>query len=362
MKILLAHSGENLKARQSLDLWRLIRPFRELEKHVDWQIDRQDTIIDERLMNSADQINLNELAGELERIGQYDIVWTGYFPDEVLFDALMFVREKYGTKIVIDCDDDFWNVPPDNPLWRQENVEHDLAATKYVILETPYLVTSSVPLLKHYRQLRDKPTYLMQNYIGGYEHRPFNNGSDVVISFFGSVTHVKDLERTGFDKALRRLMKAHPQVRAGAVGLEIKTMTGTLRKRYTMHPGMPGIDWLTKLWPNINADIAVAPLQDNTFNRSKTNIKWQEAAMIPAAFVGSNVPPYLGTVEDGKTGLLVDDGEDNWYNALEKLVLDASLRKELAHNAAAKVKAEWMIADNWPKLKTIVEDIYNHEP
>jgi len=360
LRVLITHSDPSFKARESIDLWRIIRPFAELKKHVDWQIDSQDYLIDHKLIDKKNRVNTEKLVKELERIGTYDIVWTGYFPDAVLFDCMQFVHEKFGTKFVLDADDDFWNIPPSNPIWRQENMESNISQIQYCITNTPYLVTSCPNLQEAYKKHRPSgKTYLLPNFIGGYKHKPFDNGDSVVISFFGGVSHKKDLEKSGFMEALKLIMKKYPYVSAGSVGLEMK-MTGTLKKRYTFNPGIPGQEYVKKLWPAINADIAVAPLEYNIFNRRKTNIKWQETAMIPAAFVGTDIPPYKGTVKDGVNGLLVREGVEPWFNALESLVTDKSYRQKLAENARAEVEKNWSIEKNWEQLKEIVEDIHAH--
>lgn len=356
LRILLTHSDPKLPARESIDLWRIIRPFAELEKHTDYQIDHQDYLINQDLFDKTNKVKAEDVAKEVQRLGEYDIVWTGYFPDAILFDTMIFVQEKFGTKFVLDVDDDFYNIPKTNPIWKQEDAEKNVSAIQYAIEQTPFLVTSCKNLYDWYSSKRENKTYILENYIGGYKHRPFDNGKNVVISFFGGVSHKKDLENTGFTEALKQIMKKYPQVHAGSVGLELK-LTGTLKKRYTFEPGIPGEQYVTKLWPSINADIAVAPLEDNIFNRRKTNIKWQETAMIPAAFVGSRIPPYFGTVNE-KTGILVRSGVEFWYDALERLVLDEKLRKTLADNAKAEVEKNWSIETQWVKLKEIIEDIY----
>ncbi len=362
MKILVAHSDPGFKERHAIDIWRIVRPFAELEKHVDWQIDYRPHLIDQSLMNPDDTIPADALIKELQKLGEYDIVWTGYFADAVLLDALVFASQQFGFRLVVDCDDDFWSIAPSNPIYRKPSGVKDVQETRYVLENTPFLVVSTQNLKDGMDKRRTGKSYILPNYIGGYKHKPFDNGSDCVIVFFGGAAHRPEFEKTGFLPALKRLMKTYPNVRAGAVGVDFPGMTGTLKKRYTFHPGKPGQAYLDELWPNINADISVAPLLDNTFNRRKTNIKWLETALIPAAFVGSNIPPYAGTVENDVTGVLVENTEDAWYAALEKLVLDKALRLKLAHNALEAVKREWLVENKWQTLKTIIEMVYSEKP
>lgn len=361
MKILLSHSDSKLLDRESIDIWRVIRPFKELAKHVDWEIDHVEYLIPTELFNSDNRANAEEIAREVEKLGQYDIIWTSYFPDAVLFDTMLFVQAKFGTKFVLDVDDDFYNIPMSNPVWKAKDANKNIQEIQYIIESTPYLITSCPNLYNSYskiRTLEDLRTFTFPNLIGDYSHKPFDNGKDVVIAYAGGISHTKDLENTGFLEALRLLMKKYPQVRAGSVGIELKKLTGTLRKRYQFIPGKPGNAWTEELFPAINADIYVAPLENTEFNRKKTNIKWLESAYIPAVFVGSKTPPYSLTVINDKTGVLVRDGVEFWYSALERLILNKTLREQIAQNALKEIEEKWTIKNKWHFLKEIVEEIY----
>ena len=364
MKILLSHSNGNLKDRESIDIWRVIRPFKELEKYVDWEINHTEYLIPSELFSSDNRVNAEELAQEVEKLGQYDIIWTSYFPDAVLFDTMLFVQAKFGTKFVLDVDDDFYNIPLSNPIWKSADANKNVAEIQYIIENAPYLITSCPNLYQSYstiRELEDLRTFMFPNLIGDYSHKPFDNGKDVVISYAGGISHTKDLENTGFLEAVKLLMKKYPQVRLGSVGIPFKKITGTLKKRYTFTPGLPGKAWIDTLFPSLNADIYVAPLENSEFNRKKTNIKWLESAYIPAVFVASKTPPYSLSVINDKTGVLVRDGVEFWYATLEKLVLDKELRQNIAKNALKEIEKNWSIKNNWTLLKNIVEEIYESD-
>lgn len=348
MKILLIHSGS--PARESVDLWRIIRPFKELSKHVDWQIDHRPDLIPRSLYDKDAKVDTEELIKELEKLKDYDIVWSSYFPDATMFDCMMFVQMKYGTKFVLDCDDDLYNVPKHFPLWSQVGYK-GIKELQYTVEETPYLVVSTPYLKKHYESKRQAPTYLLKNYIGkDFVHKPFNN-KEVVIGYFGSITHKVDVLDTGFVEALQMIIDKYPNVHVLAVGQDLGNYLP--KDRYTYHVGKPGKSWVEEIWPNINCDIATGPLIDDKFNKSKSNIKYLEATLIPSVFVASNVEPY----KDIK-GILTDNSTEGWYEALEKLVLDEELRKKLLKQAQEDVKLNWTIEYNWPELRDIVSLIF----
>lgn len=355
MKILLTHSDPELPARESIDLWRIIRPFKELAKHVDWQIDHQPYLIDPKLISKkTSKVQTDKLVKELERLGQYDIVWTSYFPDATLFDCMMFMSQKFGTKFVLDVDDNMYEIPKTNTIWKDKNAAKNIKEMQYMIEHTPYLVTSSRILQQDYKLRRTNPTYFLPNYISEeYKHKPFDNGDKIVVGFFGGAAHEQDFKASGALQALKLLIKDYKNIHVGSVGMKLDLP----KDRYTFYPGKPGQAWIDEVWPNINIDISLAPLEDNVFNRCKTNIKWLESALIPAAFVATGIPPYSHSVKQRETGLLVQNTTEQWYNAIEELVTNQVLRHKLATHAESEVRLAWSIEHKWDKVKALVETI-----
>jgi hypothetical protein len=90
----------------------------------------------------------------------------------------------------------------------------------------------------------------------------------------------------------------------------------------------------------LDLDIGLAPLADNPFNACKSPIKWLEFSALGMAGVYSAVPAYLGVIEQGKTGLLVDNVTEKWINAIKLLIDYPELRLELALAAQLKVYQE----------------------
>lgn len=84
-----------------------------------------------------------------------------------------------------------------------------------------------------------------------------------------------------------------------------------------------------------NMDIAIAPLQDNPFNDSKSEIKVAECGRYAVPLVASNVGCYDETIKNGHTGYLVDNGprnKNNWVKYLTKLIKEHSHRERLGYN------------------------------
>jgi glycosyltransferase involved in cell wall biosynthesis len=125
--------------------------------------------------------------------------------------------------------------------------------------------------------------------------------------------------------------------------------------RLTVVPKQP-----LSTYPRIfgHIDIGCAPLNDETFNRSKSPIKAMEFAAGGAAVCASPLV-YNTLVRDGITGFLCETS-DHWETALSALVEDEVLRREMAKMLLDEVERDHVLQDQaykWPEAwRAIVAD------
>ena len=83
-----------------------------------------------------------------------------------------------------------------------------------------------------------------------------------------------------------------------------------------------------------HTDIAIAPLQMNAFNDSKSDIKIAECGRYGVPLVASNVGCYSDIIQNGVTGYLLppDAPKLEWVRILSKLIKDKKLRQEMGQN------------------------------
>lgn len=79
--------------------------------------------------------------------------------------------------------------------------------------------------------------------------------------------------------------------------------------------------------------IALAPLERTEFHSFKSCIKYLDftSANIPTVF--SNVPPYADCITHLENGLIVDNEQNQWYEAIQLLMNDRSLRRKILSTA-----------------------------
>ena len=83
-----------------------------------------------------------------------------------------------------------------------------------------------------------------------------------------------------------------------------------------------------------NMDIALAPLEPNEFNDSKSEIKVAECGRYGVPLIASNVGCYDEWIIDGETGYLIDPkkGVSEWVKVLTKVGKDHNLRRRMGEN------------------------------
>ena len=83
-----------------------------------------------------------------------------------------------------------------------------------------------------------------------------------------------------------------------------------------------------------NMDIAIAPLQMNDFNDSKSDIKVAEAGRYKVPLICSDVGCYNETIKNGVTGYLISPGASrmDWVRVLTKVIKNPKSRLEMGEN------------------------------
>lgn len=359
MKILAIHSIQDppLKNESAIDIWRVWRPLEELKKHVDWQIDYQTSIIkDVENLESASDVDIEAIGAQL---GEYDIIFSSYQPQPNVFALLHAVEKKYGTKFVLDVDDDMFNIEPDSLFWRMATKQDEFMMQTMLKL-SKYITTTSKVLADRFAKASevDAKITVIPNYIPDAYRSEANRETDkIVIGYFGGASHYFDLHETGILPAVKKIMHKYKNVHFVSVGVPIDYYLPNARTSHI--EGINGRKWIDELFPTLSIDIAVAPVRHSKFAEGKSNIKWLESTRMGAAFVASNVGPYREL--SNATATRVANIDQDWYRALEQLVLNAAERKRLVEKSAEEISENWRLEDHWMAYKDMFEEIYKHE-
>jgi len=122
-------------------------------------------------------------------------------------------------------------------------------------------------------------------------------------------------------------------------------------KNWNIHFAMPP-DAYGSMYSNM--DIAIAPLQMNDFNDSKSDIKVAEAGRYKVPLVCSDVGCYNDTIKNGETGYLISPGASKmeWVRTLAKIIKNPKHRVDMGKKLNA-------ITDLNFNINTIVHERLN---
>ena len=177
------------------------------------------------------------------------------------------------------------------------------------------------------------------------------------IGWVGGIHHEQDLkEFVGVPTLLNQ-----------KVGLERVHWRFYGRPPMPMKDGKPNPDWQQDVWDNYERmlfgmmrgrrnttvygaqspdrygafytamDVAIAPLEFNAFNDSKSEIKVAECGRYGVPLVATNCGCYDETIKNGYTGYLIDKSnpKSEWVRVLSKLVKDKKACREMGANLKA---------------------------
>ena len=342
----------------AVDLWRVKRPLLELQKHVDWQIDFRPALIEDfhGLEDDPNEYVRQYGMDKVRELGQYDIIFSSYFTSPHMYTLLWGAEKRFGTKAIIDFDDDLFDVDPSNfSFWQNAGWQGHYFLGRIAEV-TKYITTTNDKLADKIRGRSevDPLVTVLPNYIDdSYPEQEIDNGDRIVIGFFGGASHYNDVHKSNLLPALQKIMHENKNVYFKICGQPADYYLPA--KRIEQVPTANGVEWATKRLPEMKLDIAVAPLLTTEFNQYKSNIKWQEATRVGAAFIGTNTGPYK-TIPDG-SATLVNNTTNDWYEAITKL-LDADTRKKQVAAARQELKSH-QLADHWQEYKQLFEEVHS---
>jgi hypothetical protein len=107
-------------------------------------------------------------------------------------------------------------------------------------------------------------------------------------------------------------------------------------------------------------DVGIMPLPDNARSRGKASYKILEymAAQIPP--VASPVGTNASVIEPGVTGFL-PRSDDEWFDALDRLVRDPALRQCLGERGREMVRAQYSVDRWYPAFRDALEGRATHQ-
>lgn len=269
-------------------------------------------------------------------------------PEAVL--ELFANRDFTGAKLVLDLDDDPFNINEKHPEYQKHKDKGPLL--KMFIERADHVVCSTDEIKKVVQDINPHITVIpnaIDPAIWKMQNKRHKDGK-IRIGWIGSGSHMADIDI--IIEPMKEILRKYPQVEFHMAGMVYeKSQTDNVYH----HEPTKGYEEYPQYVADMGFDIAIAPLHDTQFNRCKSNIKWLEHAMLETPMVLSRVTPYKECVKHGKTGLLAKNTKANWVKQLSVLIEDETLRQKIGQAAKAEVLESYCINQQLPKYEQVFQ-------
>jgi len=177
-------------------------------------------------------------------------------------------------------------------------------------------------------------------------------GDPIRIGYIGTPTHDQDL------KIVAEAMRMIEAEYGNKVEIEVIGAFQNSSPMFGKRIGLPKkndypnfVDWLQR---RVHWDIGIIPLADDSFNKSKSYLKFLEYAALGLAIVCSNVGPYQSIIRSGENGILVKNGTESWYTTLTSLIENKTQQQLLARNAFTELTQNYLLNNSIHKLLDVL--------
>lgn len=295
-----------------------------------------------------------------------DIIFLERESRENMASIINRCRES-GKKIVMDIDDHvtrFVDIPSEQvaEYWRENS--HGFLSILGLV---DGLICTTDRMANFYQEFMKEgaKAYCIPNYIdtstprwkNAIEKRLQIHNDDVfIVGWMGGHTHAKDLEIVR--PALKRAIASLP-IMVKFVGLVPEWASELPQDRIICDSGYTTLDQYPSRYCDF--DIGLIPLERNEFNDiGKSDLKFLEYGILGIPAIVSRSPAY-NSVANKKTGLIVDDDADSWYNAIKYLIENEKLRKAISSNVIKYVFRQRSADNNVYRWADVFKDLFLKE-
>lgn len=232
------------------------------------------------------------------------VAWSTVIGNDIAFlqrpcneqhSGVVSLLAKQKIPIWIDYDDDLINVPLENPAHGfftplRPHIEK-------IINTANILTTTTKELADLYKSINPKLTTIVipnawDDYLWGTEQKEYNPTK--TIFWRGSDSHVKDLMEVS--QSLVEISRMFPEYQFVFMGMNPWFLQGKMQ--YGHIKPIDIIDYFGFLaQPDWQPEITIVPLEDNIFNKGKSNIAWIEATSCNSSVLAPDFIPSFNRAQ-----------------------------------------------------------------
>ncbi len=333
-------SHQTKERTSGVDFARIIQPMKHLNGWSDEEVEFKVDIYD---------IHAEKEANWLEIAKNYDVIFFNYLNNPWGYAAMGAMARKHGVKLILDLDDALWNLKEDNPAHAVYNKEsQEMRDFTSICNDVDHIVVTN-DYLKHVvmnnTNKKAKDITSINNFVDLdlYNHKPvFKDTLAIKLLHFGSSTHYNDLNESEFAKGIDRIMSEYPNVTIKMVGAFIPRFKKRWGQRYEEAFGHVDIyQWISGKYREYmdEADIVLAPLTNDIYNRCKSGIKYLEYSAAGKPGVYADMRQYQDYIDHKENGYLAMN-DKGWYLSIKELLDDPEKRKAVGEAAFTRIQEE----------------------
>jgi glycosyltransferase involved in cell wall biosynthesis len=329
-------------------------PLAELGRHDGFEVTFTSGLQTNRLGEPVGGVYLKDMEG-------YDVIVGQRFNSYGGMRVWRRARTPY-SRLVYETDDDVFSITPENwaayHLYKQGEIRDAITHC----METADLVTVTT---EHLAQVMREHSgqqniAVLPNYVPGFVLDLERKRRDrPCIGWCGGASHGRDVHL--MIPSARRFLKRSPGWDLHLVGTDYRESVRKKKdSRVVFTPWTHITDDPEGYYRSLDFDIALAPLLESEFARSKSAIKAVEAMSMGIPVIASDCEAYRPVVRHGETGFLCRTDHE-WLKCMSELAADDALRAKMGENAREAARA-WTIEKNWMRWADAYRSLWKGTP
>lgn len=287
-----------------------------------------------------------------------EVDWADYAGYDVAVFQRPFIKphlstinmlKLMGVKIILDYDDDVLNLPIHNPYYHnyknnEDNIRLIMAAADHIWVSTPSLRDE----VSKYNNSVEVVPNAHNDYLFPVKNKRQFDSSTRKVSYRGGSTHEVDVY-SHFDD-WEKAINGNQSYEFYFIGARFPYLESKCGDNYIIIPGTHILDYFRNFYA-LNPNIFIYTLEENKFNKGKSNISWIEATYSGAAVLAPEFHQDFikpGIVNFGKSFLqefnslkdnpkkLQEMNEESWDYIQKNLLL--SIVNHQRYNSLYEVK------------------------
>ena len=297
-------------------------------------------------------------------LGDLIVIQRDFARDFRNYEKILKQAHLSNKSIIFDLDDLLFQLPDNHPDRQSQHYTESLLPIMQSITDAD-CVTVTTSILKEQIQKYNNKVIILPNYfddslwkLKSPIHEP-KKDKPIIIGYMGTESHESDIQY--ISPVLVNLLTQYSNE------IEIH-FWGAKPPNQLLE--FVSVKWYPSLTYNYidfsnffqkqKADIFIAPLIDNQFNRAKSPLKFFEYSALGAPTVFSHIDPFVNVITNNHNGLLAMN-QDEWYDHLALLIENNELREKITLNAQESIVENWLLSKNANQWELIYENILNKE-